>query len=48
MPMFQMCFWMGCPMVKEVDIEEVQREEREVETNCANNLESLVETQEMD
>ena len=48
MPMFQMCFWMGCPMVKEEDIEEVQREEREVETNCANNLESLVETQEMD
>ena len=48
MPMFQMCFWMGCPMVKEADIEEVQREEREVETNCANNLESLVETQEMD
>jgi len=44
----KMCFWMGCPMVKEADIEEVQREEREEETNCANNLESLVETQEMD
>ena len=46
--MFQMCFWMGCPMVKEEDIEEVKREGREEETNCANNLESLVETQEMD
>ena len=42
---FQMCFWMGCPMVKDVEAEEVLREERKQESNCALE-ETFVETQE--
>ena len=39
---FQMCFWMGCPM-KVVEVEEVLREKRKGEANCE---ETLAETQE--
>ena len=31
---FQMCFWMGCPMVKEVEAEEGLREKRKQESNA--------------
>ena len=40
-----MCFWMGCPMVKNVEAEEVLREERKQESSCALE-ETFVETQE--
>ena len=43
--LFQMCFWMGCPMVKEVEAEEVLREERKQESNCVHE-ENFAETQE--
>ena len=42
---FQMCFWMGCPMVKDVEAEEVLREERKQESNCTLE-ETFAETQE--
>jgi len=41
----KMCFWMGCPMVKDVEAEEVLREERKQESNCTLE-ETFAETQE--
>jgi len=41
----KMCFWMGCPMVKEVEAEEVLRDERKQESSCALE-ETFIETQE--